>query len=139
MDWTTTLRDLIADDAYRTQGSLVAALAERGHVVNQATVSRALRRLGVQKVGGVYQLGRRAVAPVHSFEATAGGCLVVVKTDAAFASVLAQRVDLARLEGVFGTIAGDDTVFVATAGADSLPALRSLLGIADDPPSTELP
>ena len=133
MDWTLTLRDLIATGKFPTQASLVDALATRGHVVNQATVSRALRRLGAVKVEGAYRLGRRALAPVRSWAETAGGCLVVLHTDAAFASVLAQRIDTARPIGVLGTIAVDDTVFVATTGPEALPALRALLQLPEVP------
>lgn len=132
MDWNLLLRDLIATGRYSTQVSLVEALAERGYEVNQATVSRALRRLGAQKRDGAYRLGRRAVAPVREFTVTAGGCLVVLHTDAAFASVLAQRIDHAMPSGVLGTIAGDDTVFVATTGPEALPALRTLIGLPSE-------
>ena len=65
---------------------------------------------------------------------TAGGCLVVLHTDAAFASVLAQRIDHAMPSGVLGTIAGDDTVFVATTGPEALPALRTLIGLPSEMP-----
>ncbi|MFT5456609.1 MAG: transcriptional regulator of arginine metabolism, partial [Myxococcota bacterium] len=123
MDWTQTLRDLIATGDYSTQTALVEALSAKGYAVNQATVSRALRRIGAHKVSGAYRLGRRAVAAVRGFRVTAGGCLVVLTTDPAFASILAQRIDLTEHDGVLGTIAGDDTVFGATTGPEALPRL----------------
>ena len=43
---------------HSTQQSLGDAIAEAGFVVNQGTVSRELKRIGVRKVGGVYRLGK---------------------------------------------------------------------------------
>jgi transcriptional regulator of arginine metabolism len=128
MSRTDTIRTLLSSQRLTTQAELVSALAEAGHVVNQATVSRELRRLGVEKVDGAYCLPRpRAGAPVHRFQITAGGYLVVLNTEPAFASVLAQRIDRSGLDGVLGTIAGDDTVFVALREPEVIPGLRALL------------
>ena len=132
MEWTLALRDLIASESFGTQAALVEALGVRGHDVNQATVSRALRRLGAQKVGGSYRVVRQVVAPVRAWSQTAGGCLLVLHTDAAFASILAQRIDRVRPAGVLGTIAGDDTVFVATTGPAALSGLLSFLQLTDE-------
>ncbi len=62
---------------------------------------------------------------------TAGGCLAVLQTQPAFASVLAQRIDRGGLDGVLGTIAGDDTVFVALRGPDVESGLRRLLDLEE--------
>ena len=56
------------------------ALAAHGHTINQATVSRALRRYGVRKIGGSYRPPRRrtsSLTPLLDLEVTAGGCLAV--------------------------------------------------------------
>jgi arginine repressor len=42
---------------------------------------------------------------------------------------LAQKIDGAELDGVLGTVAGDDTVFVATAGSPATERLASWLGV----------
>ena len=132
MSRTDTIRDLLRSRRLTTQAELVSALAQAGHEVNQATVSRELRRLGVEKVDGAYRLPRpRSGAPVHRFQITAGGCLVVLNTEPAFASVLAQRIDRGALDGVLGTIAGDDTVFVALRGPGVVPSLRALLELEE--------
>jgi arginine repressor len=52
----------------------------------------------------------------------------VVVTEPAWAMALAQEIDQAELEGVHGTVAGDDTVFVATAGPEATERLTSWLG-----------
>lgn len=131
MSWRAVLNDLIETGSYRTQRELVRAIEARiGRRINQATVSRELTNLGVRKVDGVYRLGPDLELSGHVGEVkvTAGGCLVVVHTDIAFASVIAQTIDGSGISGVLGTIAGDDTVFVATTGPECLDELYSLLG-----------
>jgi len=133
MAWRSVLQDLIGTGSYRTQRELVRAIyARTGRRVNQASVSRELTGLGARKVDGVYRLGPELelASRIQALEVTAGGCLVVIRTDLAFASVVAQTVDQASIEGVLGTIAGDDTVFVATRGPDVEAALRAALGKA---------
>lgn len=117
--WRDQLREIVASGRYQTQQELVVGLSTHGVVVNQGTVSRELHRLGAIKRGGFYGMPDESPAvpvPVHALYVTAGGCLLVLKTDPAFASVLGQSIDDAKFVGVLGTIAGDDTVFVATSG-----------------------
>lgn len=113
--WRTLLPDLIVTGVFRTQGELVSALSEQGHSVTQATVSRELKSLGVQKQEGVYVLSSLDAigAPIRAVRLASAASLCILKTDPAHASVLAQFVDGLGLDGVLGTIAGDDTVFVA--------------------------
>lgn len=116
-NWRDILPELVASGRFSTQKQIADELEVRGYTgMHQAAVSRELHRIGAIKEGGFYAMPPDdAVAiPVHRAAATAGGCLLVLKTDPAFASVLGQVVDEARLPGVLGTIAGDDTVFVAT-------------------------
>ncbi|MEQ1507575.1 MAG: arginine repressor [Myxococcota bacterium] len=131
MSWRSVLNNLIETGTFRTQRELVRAIeSHTGRRINQASVSRELASLGVRKVDGVYRLGPDLdlASRVAGVDITAGGCLVVVHTDIAFASVIAQTIDGAGFSGVLGTIAGDDTVFVATAGPDAVEPLMSLLG-----------
>ncbi|MCM2268806.1 MAG: hypothetical protein NDJ75_01740 [Thermoanaerobaculia bacterium] len=109
----------------RRQEELVARLAERGFDVTQSSVSRDLRDLAVAKVAGRY---RAPAAPAgasdavddiaHSLVAVraAGPHLVVVSTQTGAAQAVGLGIDRAGWTEVVGTIAGDDTVFVATAG-----------------------
>ena len=130
MSWQSTLAELLSTKKFTRQGSIVTALEKQGYVLNQATVSRELKRLGARKVNGVYQLANRMNfgAPIFSFEVTSNGCLAIVKTRPAFASVLAHRIDLAMIEGILGTIAGDDTVFIAMRDEVSIDELKQYLG-----------
>jgi transcriptional regulator of arginine metabolism len=131
MPWRTLLPDLLTTRSFPTQEDLVRVLAEYGHVVNQATVSRELKRLGVAKVEGAYRFPAKPEigAPIHAFAVTAADCIAVIHTDPAFAMVLAHAIDNATLDGVLGTVAGDDTVFVATAGKAAMRRLRAFLGL----------
>ena len=109
-----------------TQEELLAALAGAGFRATQATLSRDLARLGARRVsrtdGAFYELGEPA--PEDGFAALRGlvtsvvanPSLVVVRTHPGSAPAIARAIDLARVPEVLGTIAGDDTIFVAPAG-----------------------
>ena len=139
------VRRLIATGTIRTQADLVAALAERGMDVTQATVSRDLAGLGVVRGvrGGrlTYLLpddvteGAAAVAenrlrrlladlPLTIAEAPP---LVVLRTSPGAANAIASSVDLSAWDEVVGTIAGDDTIFVACADAHAMGRFRERL------------
>jgi transcriptional regulator of arginine metabolism len=125
-----------------TQEELLAALARSGWKATQATLSRDLARLGARRVsrpeGSFYELGEGtpgdAAAAVAGLVAsvTTNGSVVVVRTVPGSAPAVARAIDLARLPGVLGTLAGDDTVFVAPArergGRTLAGRLASLLG-----------
>lgn len=130
MSWRAQLPDLLTERAFSTQSDLVDVIrVELGEIIDQSTISRELRTLGARKIDGVYRLPPPPAlgAPVHDVSITAGGCLVVVRTDPAFANVIASAIDEASIEGVLGTIAGDDTLFIATSGPSCIPSLRRLL------------
>jgi transcriptional regulator of arginine metabolism len=106
-----------------TQEQLMEALRRDGFRTTQATLSRDLARLSARRVsrpdGSYYEVGdappaqaTAAVSGLVSAVAT-NGSLVVIRTLPGSAPAVARAIDLARLPGVLGTIAGDDTVFVA--------------------------
>ena len=131
--WQNTLAQIIMNQEYSTQQSLVDALGEAGFSVNQGTVSRELKRIGVRKVGGVYRLGARMKhgVPIHSIAVIATGTMAILKTQPAFASVLAHRIDFGEIPGVLGTIAGDDTVFAALCDRSAYSRLCDFLGCSE--------
>lgn len=107
----------------KSQAELQDQLAAAGFEVNQATLSRDLRDLGVVKGKDGYELPAvPSMAPqvahqslwhaVHTWllGATAAQNLVVLRTPAGGAQALGLAIDHAELPGVVGTIAGDDTV-----------------------------
>jgi transcriptional regulator of arginine metabolism len=130
--WKTTLKALIDSGKYGTQSELVGALADAGFDVNQGSVSRYLKTTGVKKTNGVYVGTQSSVGamPVHSMRVTSSGCLAVLKTDPAYAPMLGQLIDYAYLEGVLGTVAGDDTVFVALEEPHHATIVSAFLGLA---------
>jgi transcriptional regulator of arginine metabolism len=112
-----------------TQEELLAALAAAGFRATQATLSRDLARLGARRVsrpegGTVYELADGAAAAAGGLGAlsglvagiTANASLVVIRTHPGSAPIIARAIDLAELPEVLGTIAGDDTIFVAPSG-----------------------
>jgi transcriptional regulator of arginine metabolism len=127
-----------------TQEELLEALASAGFLVTQATLSRDLARLGARRVsrpegGTVYELdgatdggGLGALRGLVT-QIDANASLVVIRTVPGSAPAIARAIDLAGIREVLGTIAGDDTIFVAPAG-DLRPRklaarLAELLGI----------
>lgn len=119
---------LVRDNAISTQGELVDLLREEGHDVVQTTVSRDVHELGLVKVRapsgrlvyaapGTDDADRlRAIGVAMRRYATAverAGPLVVVSTPSGYASALAQAIDEGAHPGIAGTIAGDNTIFLA--------------------------
>lgn len=121
-----------------SQHEIVQALRAAGHDVTQATVSRDLQAIGATKVRAgdelVYRLPDEApAAPSADLAPRALGgvlgefavdvrpaaALVVVSTAPGHAAAVARAIDLAGLDDVVGTVAGDDTIFVATPGHDA--------------------
>lgn len=111
--------DLIGAMRIGRQDELVRALADRGFTVTQASVSRDLDELGIVKVNGAYaqpqqKMDGLGVGPITV--ETAGPNMIVVKTAAGLASATTVRIDGAKIPGIVGTIAGDDTIFIAVNG-----------------------
>jgi transcriptional regulator of arginine metabolism len=135
--------DLARSGTVRSQGEFQRLLRKRGIVVAQPTLSRDLRELGLAKTPRGYLAPQASVAqfaPAATREAKlqralrssvlsvqAAGSLVVVRTPPAAAHPVARALDEAELAGVAGTIAGDDTVFVATPSDSAARALARRL------------
>jgi transcriptional regulator of arginine metabolism len=121
------------------QAELVELLRTEGHDATQSSVSRDLREIGVVKAGDRYLLPGSEDPPGHGqFEAVrsfirgyraAGSSLTVLRTTAGSAQSVAIAVDKARWPEIVGTIAGDDTIFIATAGARMQQRLHDRLRI----------
>jgi len=123
------LAEIVRAEPLASQEEVTARLAARGFQVNQATVSRDLDQLGAVKVkrGGLLsyalpdqlvdsdwaaaRLQRILAEWVQSVE-TAGN-LIVLRTPPGSAHLVALAIDQARLSEIAGTIAGDDTLFLA--------------------------
>ena len=116
------------------QAELVRLLRREGFEATQSSVSRDLRDLGVAKAADRYLLPdvEDALSPSH-FESVrtfvkscrgAGPTLTVIRTTSGAAQSVALAIDKARWTEVVGTLAGDDTIFIA---CDSARGQRRLL------------
>ena len=111
-----------------SQEELVARLGLAGIAATQATVSRDLDELGAVKLrrdGAIRYVLSEQVEPAQSaamldrllaewvIDIVEANGLVVLRTPPGSANLVANALDAAGLEGVAGTIAGDDTIFIA--------------------------
>jgi transcriptional regulator of arginine metabolism len=134
---------LLAGHPVRSQEELQELLRRRGFAVAQPTLSRDVRDLGLARTPTGYAAppapspfvpgDRREEAldqalAKDALSVQAAGTLVVIRTPAAGAHPVARALDEAGLPGVVGTIAGDDTVFVATPDGPSAQRLARRLG-----------
>jgi transcriptional regulator of arginine metabolism len=132
----TMLAKIIREQQVGRQTELVDLLRKLGHIATQSSVSRDLRELGVAKMGDRYVLPETALPPKNDFSAlkqfvsahmTAGTNLTVLKTTIGSAQSVAVAIDTAQWPEVVGTISGDDTIFIATAGAAAQRKLQDRL------------
>jgi transcriptional regulator of arginine metabolism len=143
------IRDILEQRPIRTQHELAAALRERGFRATQATVSRDVAELGLVKLARsgtpAYALPQR-VPPAEvnveerlhkllrdlPIEVREAGLLLVVRAVPGSAHAIAAALDRARWPEVVGSIAGDDTLFIAFNERSALQRVRRrLLRLAD--------
>lgn len=122
------LAKIIREQVVGRQTELVALLRKSGVVATQSSVSRDLRELGVAKLGDRYVLPAASTQAKSDFSTlkqfvsarlTAGNNLTVLKTTIGSAQSVAVAIDSAQWPEVIGTISGDDTIFIATAGVEA--------------------
>jgi transcriptional regulator of arginine metabolism len=128
--------ELLQHDRVTTQEDLRKRLARRGIHVTQATVSRDIEELGLVKTRSGYQ---RPDAPeplsapqptlpviLKEFvrEVLQASNMVVVKTHPGNAHTVAVALDAEQWPGVVGTVAGDDTIFIAAPQARQAARIR---------------
>ena len=128
--------DIISKHSIETQDELAEYLRQNGFDVTQATVSRDIKELRLIKVlgeGGTYKYAtvdkaesglvdrfmRMFAHSVISISST--GTLVVLKTLAGSANAAAEAVDSLRWPEILGSIAGDNTIFVAVRSEEDVP------------------
>jgi len=115
--------ELISTRAIHTQEELAEALATEGWEVTQSSVSRDIAALGLAKVGGAYRRPARVATANDPDEQRiadgvltidpAGDALLVLHTPPGEANRVAVAIDRLAWPDVLGTLAGDDTIFVA--------------------------
>jgi transcriptional regulator of arginine metabolism len=110
--------ELISARDVGTQEELAEMLEKNGFSATQSSISRDLLDLGVVKISGHYTLPQKPASA--SFFGLlgleiAGPYMIVARCASGLASAAAVRIDAARITGIVGTIAGDDTIFIAVA------------------------
>ena len=133
---------LVQERALATQAEVADALRSEGIDAVQTTVSRDIAQLGLVKVRGadgrlVYALPGAAdldrlselTTALRRWTTgmTAANCLLVVHTPRGYATPLADAIDSAGLADVVGTVAGENTIFVAPRDGISGAELEQLL------------
>lgn len=131
------LYEILAKGDLSTQEEFVEELRSQKFDVTQSTVSRDLRRLGAIKVTGpggsvVYRLPEEQMAPLPAAVSNGlkgllldighNGSMIVLHTSPGSASLVARHLDAVRPRGILGTIAGDDTIFIAPASVKEIHA-----------------
>ena len=144
-----TISRLVAHHEIANQAQLVELLATEDITATQATVSRDLEDLGAVKVRSragatmyaIPELAPDRLAPIDQLrrvmgewvaDITCSGNLVIVRTPPGCAHVVASALDRSGLEGLLGTVAGDDTLLCvadeSTTGATLATSLGELAG-----------
>lgn len=128
---------ILRQTAVGRQAELVDILHREGFEATQSSVSRDLRELGVVKGADRYLLPavEDALTPSHFEDVrsflrgyrSAGPSLTVLRTTTGAAQSVALAIDKAHWPEIVGTIAGDDTIFIATDGARAQRKLRDRL------------
>lgn len=115
---------LVRSRVLANQGEMVRLLRKAGVAATQASISRDVRELGLVKVDGRYApaerltggeggADQRAAHGLITHVVVAGANLIVVRTPPGHANTVAIGLDEMKLGDIVGTVAGDDTIFVA--------------------------
>ncbi len=129
-----TFKGLLKDQCYGSQSQLADALAEHGFDnMSQAKISRLLSKLGAVKMRNassqvVYILPDELAVPktkqaIQSVVVSVkhNGMQIIVKTGIGGAPLISRMLDsMGESAGILGTLAGDDTIFIAPASVDSI-------------------
>lgn len=132
--------ELVATRPMRTQEELADALAQEGWEVTQSSVSRDISQLGLVKVDGIYTRpvasrlveisdpNERRLAESLLTVDPAGDALLVLHTPPGEAQRVGNALDLLAWPEIVGTIAGDDTIFIAVGNAAAQALVARRLG-----------
>ncbi len=134
---------IIEEQAVFTQEMLVSILQEQGWNVTQATVSRDIKALGLHKTSNGketrYVKGSAGGPPqptaIHANSILNNGIIdvieaqnfVIVKCYAGMAGAVCATLDNMSFQGVAGSIAGDDTIFICTLNNDYAKKIKGIL------------
>jgi transcriptional regulator of arginine metabolism len=109
------LLSLISAKPFATQTELRDSLERAGVPATQSSLSRDLEELGVVKHRGRYALPKATAAAARGLLSLdlSGDNLVIAITEPGLASAVAVEIDDANISEIVGTLAGENTIFVA--------------------------
>lgn len=113
------LLSLIKAKPFATQAELRDSLEKAGVPATQSSLSRDLEELGIVKHHGHYAVPKVTGATTQGLLSLdiAGENLVVARTEPGRASAVAVDIDGATIQEIVGTLAGEDTIFIAVRDA----------------------
>lgn len=138
---SNAFKDLLAQERFGSQNEIVTALQELGfHQINQSKVSRMLTKFGAVRTRNtrmemVYCLPNELSVPNTKsplknlvLDIDYNNFVVVIKTTPGAAQLIARLLDsIGKADGILGTIAGDDTIFVTpTKDSDVIQLFESI-------------
>lgn len=117
-DLEKIILDILRLKKVRNQNTLAKLLLDRGFKTEQSTLSRYLKRMGIEKKDGFYHLSEKKIEGIQIIPAPPN--LIVIKTLPGHAQALAFYLDNHPIHGVIGTLAGDDTVLCVIEGSKKI-------------------
>ena len=140
------IESLISRKRVGTQFELLGALADAGCIVTQATISRDIRQLGLEKMHDHFGRPRyvlphvaRRTDPADVLDSILGqfgrkvtpaGNVVVLQSELGSAPAIARALDQLEHDRIVGTLAGDDTVLIISPSErDAKTLARELAGV----------
>jgi len=133
------IQEIIASDVVRTQEELVDKLRLAGFNATQATISRDIKDMGLIKIPSSIDEYRYAVPknlqPANQIERLKRilretmisindtESFVVIRTIPGNAHALASVLDNCNFQGIIGSVAGDDTIFLAVKPKEAVPGI----------------
>lgn len=123
-DLIIAIQDLLQKHSLEKQEDIRESLQKQGIIVNQAMISRILHKLGAIKMnegdGTFYRLPTelKSVKPDDSLKhlivkITHNESIIIIQTAPGSAQLVARLLDQNQTIGILGTVAGDDTIFIA--------------------------
>jgi len=132
------LKNVLSRGGAATQGTICGALESKGHAVSQPQVSRLLKKINAVKSQNsqgemVYHLPHDVMPPTIDvilsgliLAILANETMIIVKTSPGSAPLIARMIDTNPCQ-VLGTIAGDDTIFIAPKSVEKIEETLALL------------
>lgn len=147
MDRLQSLKEILYAGSASTQDEIREELLRKKYTVTQSTISRDLKRVGAIKAVDaegrtVYRLSEDMMSspvpgPVANsmknlvMDVESNGVMIIIHTSPGSASLVARHLDSQMSGEILGTIAGDDTIFVAPADVrktqDTMLAIQTLI------------